>query len=133
MTAPGREHSSEEELALAREEIVGADHLLALGLGRIALTRAYYAAFHAARGLLYSEGHEPRTHQGTIDLFNRHFVKTGRFEPGTSRLLSSLQKFREQADYSQAFVIDVPGARQEVDAARGFVERVATLLPGPKE
>jgi hypothetical protein len=58
-------------------------------------------------------------------------VRTGRFEPATSRLLARLQKFREEADYSESFPIDEAGAREERAAARAFVERVAAELAAP--
>jgi uncharacterized protein (UPF0332 family) len=60
--------------------------------------------------------------------FNQHLIKSGRFEPATSRLLARLQKFREEADYGEAFVVDEKGAREELEAARGFVDRVVKEL-----
>jgi len=113
-----------EELSLAYEELDAADSLLEGGFARVSLTRAYFAVFHAARSLLYAAGFEPRTHAGVHQLFNLHFVKSARFAPGTSRLMARLQKYREEADYSQALVVDVTGAREELEAARAFVERV---------
>ena len=53
-----------------------------------------------------------------------HFVRTARFEPGASRLLARLRKYREEADYSHAFVVDADGACEELEAARAFVETV---------
>ena len=61
---------------------------------------------------------------GVHHLFNLHFVRTVRFEPAASRLLARLQKYREEADYSRAFVVDADGAREELEAARAFVETV---------
>ena len=133
MNAEGRRESSCEELSLADEELYGAESLLEAGLARMSLTRTYFAAFHAARALLYASGFEPRTHGGVHHLFNLHFVKAGRFEPGASRLLARLQKYREEADYSRAFVVDADGAREELEAARAFVETVRgemAALPG---
>jgi len=66
-----------------------------------------------------------------MHLFNQHMVKGGRFEPSSSRLLARLQKFREEADYAEAFVIDEQGAREELEAARGFVDRVGSALSRP--
>ncbi len=57
-------------------------------------------------------------------LWNVHLVRTGVYGPATSRLLARLQKFREEADYAQAFVVDEAGAREEIEAARGLVERI---------
>ena len=131
MTEEGRQESSVEELALAEEELNAADSLLRAGFARVSLTRAYFSVFHAARARLYAAGFEPRTHAGVHHLFNPHFVKSARFEPGTSRLMARLQKYREEADCSSAFVIDADGAQEELEAARAFVERVrAQLAPG---
>ena len=124
MTEEGRRESSLDELSLAEEELGAADSLLEAGFVRVSLTRAYFAVFHAARARLYAAGFEPRTHAGVHHLFNLHFVKSARFEPGTSRLMARLQKYREEADYSRAFVIDADGAREELEAARAFVETV---------
>ncbi len=131
MTDEGKAAATAEELARAREELSAAEHLLAAGLARIALTRAYFAAFHAARAALFSEGLEPRSHRGALQLFNQHLVKGGRFDPASSRLLARLQKFREEADYGEAFPVDEEGAREELEAARGFVDRVAQKLGKP--
>lgn len=128
MTSDGRQAAGSEEMSRAEEELKGADALLTAGLVRIALTRAYFAAFHAARALLFAEGLEPRSHRGALHLFNVHFVRSGRFEPPTSRLLSRLQRFREEADYSEDFVIDGAGAKEELEAARAFVQRVADVI-----
>lgn len=121
MTGAGRRSAATEELGLADEELRAADQLLATGLPRIALTRAYFACFHAVRSLLYADDLEPRTHKGTLHLFSLHHVKSGRFEPAAGRLLARLQKYREEADYGESFVVDEAGAREEIAAARAFV------------
>ena len=38
--------------------------------------------------------------------------------------MARLQKFREEADYAQAFVIEEVGAREELAAARDLVTRI---------
>lgn len=134
MTEDGRRESSLEELSLAREELGVADTLLSEGFARVALTRTYFAVFHAARAILYAAGLEPRSHSGVHHLFNLHFVKTDRFEPGASLMLARLQKYREEADYARAFVVDAETARAELAMARTFVEtvreRTADVLGG---
>lgn len=124
MTEEGQHHAATEDLGMAAEELHAADTLLAAGLPRVALPRAYFAVFHAVRARLYAAGLEPRTHSGTHHLFNAHFVRTGAYGVATSRLIARLQKFREEADYTRAFVIDESGAREEVDAARELVETI---------
>jgi uncharacterized protein (UPF0332 family) len=130
MTGEGRRESAGAELDLADEELRAAEALLADGIPRIAVGRMYLAVFHAVRAQLYAEGFEPRTHRGAQHLFNLHFVRTGRFEPATSGLIARLQKFREEADYAPAFVVDDRGAREELGAARRFVAQVRAVLAG---
>lgn len=131
MTGEGRRQAAREELGLAAEELKAADALLDAELPRVAVTRAYFAVFHAMRARLYAEGLEPRSHLGAQHLFNLHFVKSGRYDAETSRLLARLQKFREEADYAQAFVIDDRGAREEVGAARRLVDRIVRDMDKP--
>lgn len=128
MTDEGRRETARVELELADEELRAADGLLRNGLPRIAVGRMYFAVFHAVRAQLYAEGFEPRTHRGAQHLFNLHFVRTGRFAPAASSLLARLQKFREEADYAPAFVVDERGAREDMEAAREFVARVRAAL-----
>lgn len=128
MTGEGRSESARAEIDLADEELRAAEALLADGLPRIAVGRIYFALFHAVRAQLYAEGFEPRTHRGAQHLFNLHFVRTGRFEPATSGLIARLQKFREEADYAPTFLVDVEGARHDLEAARGMIEAVQEHL-----
>ena len=130
MTEEGRRESARAEIDLAEEELRAADGLLRDGLTRIATARTYFAVFHALRAQLYAEGFEPRTHAGAQHLFNLHFVRTGRYEPATSRLIARLQKYREDADYAPAFVVDERGAREDLDAGRRFVAQVRAALAG---
>lgn len=128
MTDEGRQDSATAELQLADEELRAAEHLLKTGLHRIALARAYFAVFHAVRARLYAEGLEPRTHGGVQHLWNVHIVRTGLYDAATTRLLARLQKFRQEADYAQAFIVDEAGASEEIEAARGLVERIRREL-----
>lgn len=130
MNAEGRASATVAELALADDELVAAEALLGLGHPRIALTRAYFAVFHAVRARLFADGLEPKTHAGTHHLWNLHLVKPGVYDPSTSRLLARLQKYREEADYAREFVVDEAGAREELAAARELVERIRKELAG---
>jgi uncharacterized protein (UPF0332 family) len=127
VTADARERSAAAELALAGEELDAARSLAGVH-PRIAVTRAYFAIFHAIRAQLFAAGFEPRSHGGAIHLFNLHFVKTGTYPPATSRLVARLQKFREEADYAQSFTIDAAGAREELEAAETLVEAIRQAL-----
>lgn len=124
MNAEGRQSAVASELALADDEIGAAERLVEMGHHRIALTRTYFAVFHAVRARLFAENLEPKTHAGVHHLWNLHLVKTGTYDAGTSRLLARLQKYREEADYAREFIVDAAGARGELAAAQGLVERI---------
>ena len=47
MTGEGERNAAADDLAMAAEELRAAETLLAAGLPRVALTRAYFAVFHA--------------------------------------------------------------------------------------
>jgi uncharacterized protein (UPF0332 family) len=128
MTAEAARAAATEQMELAREELRAAEALLAAKLIRVAATRVYYAVFHAARALLYSQRLEPKTHAGVLQLLSIHFVRSGKLETADSRLLARLQKFREEADCADAYVEDEPATRQDLTEASAFVERAAALI-----
>jgi uncharacterized protein (UPF0332 family) len=128
MTAEAARAAAKEELGLAREELRAAEQLLTARLVRVAATRVYYAVFHAARALVYSEGLEPKTHAGVLSLLNVHFVRAGRLDAADSRLFARLQKFREEADYADAYVEDEPATRQDLAEAAAFVDRASRMM-----
>lgn len=133
MTSEGRELVVAEELRVAAEELLAAEQLIGIALYRIALTRTYFAVFHAARAVLYAQGYDPKTHQGVLTLFNQHLIRPGHFEPRAARVIARLQKFREQADYGESFLVDLEGAEEELVAARELVDvaRHFSLRPPP--
>jgi uncharacterized protein (UPF0332 family) len=128
VTAAERDEVVREEVARSDEELRAAATLLRADLSRIAATRAYFAVFHMARALLYSGGHEPRTHEGVLHLISLHFVKTGRLEVSAARTLARLQKYRGEADYGEGFVVDAEAAEEDLAAATALCERLQGLL-----
>jgi uncharacterized protein (UPF0332 family) len=93
-----------------------------------ASSRAYYAAFHAACALLYSEDLEPRSHRGVRSLVGLHFVRTGRLDPSHGRELSQLARIREDADYSSGTVITLEDSEEALNRARRFKSAAHALL-----
>lgn len=67
-------------LEKSKEKLRVAEQLLQTGAHEDAVSRAYYSAFHAAQAVLLTEGLTPATHQGLVNLFGLHFVKTGKFQ-----------------------------------------------------
>lgn len=114
----------QESIARARDELEAAEALLAAGHPRVALTRSYFAAFHAVRALLFRAGLQPQSHRGVHALFHAHFVRTGVYDGATAAVLARLQKYREEADYSVGFGEDAAFVAGELAGARVLVERL---------
>ncbi len=117
-----------DEMRLARSALQAADALLGLGLVPDAASRAYYAALHAGRALLFSLGLEVRSHRAVRTMLSRHFVQPGLLAAERSKELGHLESLRTAGDYDSAFAYGVDEVRPEVEKARRFVNDAAALL-----
>lgn len=108
----------------AEEKLHSAGELLKLCAYDDCVSRAYYCAFHATQALLLSEGLSANTHQGVLNLFGLHFVKTGRWDKKFAKILSNLKDDRENGDYDVYSVIDEEVARTAVKEAEEFLKAV---------
>ena len=79
MTTDNGVDNARRALVRARAVLEQARVLREAGHPDGAVSRAYYAAFHAARAMVLSIGLEPRSHRGLTTLLGQHFVL-----PGTS-------------------------------------------------
>lgn len=70
------------------------------------MTRAYFASFHAAQGLLAAHGIETATHEGVQRLIGLHFVVPGLMSKEAGRALSALLSRRHEADHRLLVNID---------------------------
>jgi uncharacterized protein (UPF0332 family) len=127
--------TEENQRRNALEELVRADtcftearalHDAELPYG--AASRAYYAVFHASRALLFSIGIEVKTHKRLVSLIGEHFVRPGRLSSVTARLVSRMQRDREDADYATGAVFTGEDASQMIADADAFVSEVKQLI-----
>jgi uncharacterized protein (UPF0332 family) len=128
VTEENRRRNIEDEIARADEAMRAAEALLSLRLFKDAVSRAYYAVFHAIRAVLLSRGIEPKTHAGAIHLLNVHLVRDGVLPASHNRLLAGLQRARELADYDAAVTFDADDAARYLSDARAFTTELTTLL-----
>ncbi|MCE2450313.1 MAG: HEPN domain-containing protein [Candidatus Latescibacteria bacterium] len=92
------------------------------------VSRAYYAAFHAAQAVLLAEGHQAETHRGLLTLFSLVLVKTGKFEKKWGKFLANLKDDREAGDYEALSYLDEQTAGRALAEAEEFVEKVEDFL-----
>lgn len=92
------------------------------------VNRAYYAIFYAASGLLLTKDISRSKHAGVVAAFRQHFVKSGLIEPEYSDLYGDVMDTRVDSDYDMSFEIEQTTARERLEDARRFVERVVHYL-----
>ena len=93
-----------------------------------AVSRAYYCVFHAAQAVLLTEGLSAGTHQGLVNLFGLHLVKTGKFEKRFGKYLANLKDDRENGDYEVYSAIDLETAECAVREATEFLKTTEEYL-----
>ena len=98
------------------------------GFAEGAVSRAYYAAFYAARAALLLHGEVPRTHAGAHNRFWVRFVKTGLISETTGGVLPYAFTMRQKADYDAMTVLDVSAAYDLIADVEAFVQAVESLL-----
>lgn len=128
MTEANRRAAIAAEWDRSQEALSEATLLRDAGKATGAVSRAYYAAFHAARALLFSMGLEPRSHSGVRAMLGLHFVRSGRLEPRLAHALSHAARAREDADYDAAFVFTLEDADQAIGRAEEFIAAARALL-----
>lgn len=98
------------------------------GFYATAINRAYYAIFYAASGLLLTQDISRSKHSGVIAAFRLHFVKTEIIETEYSDTYGDVMDARMISDYDIAFEANSMTAKDKLNDARQFVERVSHYL-----
>ena len=93
-----------------------------------AVSRAYYAVFHAAQAMLASQGLEADTHSGVKTLFHLHFIKSKKIDAKFGRYLSNLKDDREEGDYDIVSSVDAEMAANALREAKEFVAQARQFL-----
>jgi uncharacterized protein len=117
VTGENRRANALAEMDSARDALRASESLLSLALRRDAMSRAYYAVFHAARALLLLEGLEAKIHGGVLRLVAERLVRSGKLDAKVNVLLAKLQAIRHESDYGYAFDIDPGDAQHAFDEA----------------
>ena len=115
-------------LEKARGKLKIASNLLDDGAYDDTVSRAYYAAFHAATAVLLTEGLSAETHRGLLNLFGLHFVRTGKIEKKYGKYLANLKDDRETGDYEAFSAIDKDTAEMAVREAAEFLKAMEHYL-----
>ena len=79
MNEENKRENIREEIDRANEAIRAANLLFENRFVKDAISKLYYSLLYSVRGLLLTEGLEPKSHEGALRLFGLHFVKPGAF------------------------------------------------------
>jgi uncharacterized protein (UPF0332 family) len=131
VTGDNQQWNAHDELSRADVCLKEARALQGAALPYGAASRAYYAVFHAATALLLSVGLEARTHKGLVSLLGEHFVRPGRLSPTMGRLVSRMQRDREDADYALGAVFTGEESARLIADAQAFLVEARRLIAEP--
>jgi uncharacterized protein (UPF0332 family) len=116
-------------LSQAHETLREAKILLDASATRGAINRAYYAMFYALLALLATKQLGSSKHSGAIALFDREFVKSGKFPRELSRALHLAFDQRQRYDYGEVMTSISPSiANQSLKDAEEFIGAIERYL-----
>ena len=88
--------------------------------------QAYYAMFHAARALIYSEGYREKSHFCLAVALRALFVDKNTMDAQLVRDFLNAMNLREAADYESDF--SQAGAKAVIASAGKFIEQAIAIL-----
>ena len=115
-------------LAQSAETLAEARLLLEGGFPAGAVSRAYYAIFHAAEAMLVARGLDFASHHAVIAAFGREFARTGEVDPEYHRMLRLAFEERQGADYGASPRPTPAEASQVAEAAEQFLSMARDYL-----
>jgi len=118
----------EAVLRKAAEKLRVAEMLVANGAWDDAVSRAYYAAFHAVSALHLSQDQTFSSHAQSIGRFNKDFVRTGIFPKEFTAILTRLFEDRQSGDYDVSGLVTAEDAQRDVEDARRLLEVIGDYL-----
>lgn len=111
-------NAPDPRLMRAHREIEAARYLVRGGYLSEAISRAYFAAFHAAEAALLVLGETRSKHSAVISAFTQRLVRTGEIDKEVARMLRSLFEGRNEADYTPREVAPSAAEAAIADAQR---------------
>jgi uncharacterized protein (UPF0332 family) len=117
-------------LEKAYESIRASELLAQNGLFKSAVSRAYYAMFYVATGLLLNKGLRFKSHSAVIAAFGQHFAATGLIPREYHRYLINAFDERNLADYETGQDLTGNHVVEKIGQAEQFLALAEKLL-GP--
>lgn len=116
----------QRELETAQEDLKVAQESVKRGNDKWATVQAYYAMFHTARALLYSQGYREKSHYYLIVAIKSIFVESGELDVRFVEAFQTAKVLRENADYENEFSME--SARELVEKSEQFLALAQVIL-----
>jgi len=120
--------TAKAHLEKAFERLRVAEKLFRDGDYEDAVSRAYYAMYHAARAALSTVNVFPRTHEGVVSEFGRKFVLAGIFPKEMGKNLANAKAARETYEYTVTATVGKSEAKAILSNAQKFVNTIKKHL-----
>lgn len=117
---------AQRELKTAEEDLKTAQKSLKSGNEKWAIIQAYYAMFHTARALLYSQSYREKSHYCLIVAMRAIFVEQGILDVRLVEAFQTAKVLRENADYENEFSKE--SAKELLEKAEQFYICAQTIL-----
>ncbi len=118
----------QKRLRLAKEKLEVAWALHEKGFYADAVSRVYYAMYHAARAVLFIKNVDPIKHSGVIKMFSLHYVKAGIVESVYNKSLAYLKELRESADYETDREFNQAKCLDALEQGEKFIEITEEII-----
>lgn len=126
-----KEAAIQLKLQHAQSAIKEAEVLLQNNLFSGAVSRMYYACFHASLALLLTRDSAPKTHKGAATELHKHFVLGGNFNKKYLGFYSDLMQQRTASDYGDFSIITKEKAEQLMHSSEEYINYITSLLTIP--
>lgn len=118
----------EAQIDKSEKKLKAAKELITAGFADDAISRAYYAVFHATSAVLLAEGLTVESHSALKNAFGLHLVKSGKIDKQYARILSRLKDERENGDYDIFTSFDTDDACDDFAEAEKFIAEIKRYL-----
>ena len=115
-------------IAKAEKFISTAENTLNTGDYDSCVSRCYYAMFFMSEAALLTKTLSASSHKGVISLFGEHFVKTETFERKFGKAFNDAYDKRLIGDYGVGFAVTEQQAKDSLETARDFVQKLKNYL-----
>ncbi len=98
-------------------------------VGTHALTGLYYSCFYIVLALIILKlTKRPKTHPGTKNLLNEHFVKTGIIDTQIASFYAELMEKRGESDYDDFQILSAEDVLPLISQAEEFIKTIQKLI-----